>query len=89
MGGQEDRLPRPSLFITCRLAQVVQKVKHRLQQRLQTKRKGANPYGASYQRGLRLRALSDLEKYGAALYRISILALTMTEYPCHAGARWN
>ncbi|KAL9111745.1 MAG: hypothetical protein Q9227_003804 [Pyrenula ochraceoflavens] len=67
----DDRLPRPSLFLTCRLAQYVQKVRHRLQQRVQIKRKGTNPYGASYKRGLRLRAFSDLQRYAAFLYILS------------------
>jgi hypothetical protein len=52
---------RPSLFLTCRLASVVCKVRNRLHQKVSLK-KTANPFGASYHRGTRLRALSDLEK---------------------------
>lgn len=61
----EERVPffRGSLFLASRLASVVQKFKHRLQEKVQQKKKkGLNPFGISYHRDIRLRALSDLEK---------------------------
>jgi hypothetical protein len=56
-------IPRPSLFLACRLASIVQQFRHRLQERVQQRKKNVNPFGPSYHRGLRLRALSDLERY--------------------------
>lgn len=55
--------PRASLFLASRLASVVQKFRHRLQQKVQQKKRSPNPFGVSYHRGIRLRALSDLERY--------------------------
>jgi hypothetical protein len=54
---------RPSMFLTCRLASIVQKFKTRLQEKVSQRKRALNPFGASYYRGIRLRALSDLEKY--------------------------
>jgi hypothetical protein len=54
---------RPSMYLTCRLASIVQKFKTRLQEKVSQKKRVLNPFGASYYRGIRLRALSDLEKY--------------------------
>lgn len=54
--------PRASFFLASRLASVVQKFRHRLQKKVQQKKKSPNPFGVSYHRGIRLRALSDLEK---------------------------
>jgi hypothetical protein len=54
---------RPSMYLTCKLASIVQKFKTRLQERVSQKKRVLNPFGASYYRGIRLRALSDLEKY--------------------------
>lgn len=63
MEGAASTRSRPSLFLTCRLASIVQKVKCRLQEKVSQRKRIINPFGASYQRGTRLRALSDLEKY--------------------------
>jgi hypothetical protein len=59
---EQASLPSASLFLASRLACVVQKFRHRLQEKVQQKKKSTNPFGASYRRGLRLRALSDLER---------------------------
>jgi hypothetical protein len=61
--GEPAPFPRASLFIASRLASVVQKFRHRLQEKVQQKKKSPNPFGVSYHRGIRLRALSDLERY--------------------------
>lgn len=49
--------------MTCKLASIVQKFKTRLQEKVSQKKRALNPFGVSYHRGIRLRALSDLEKY--------------------------
>jgi hypothetical protein len=62
--GEPAPFPRASLFIASRLACVVQRFRHRLQEKVQQKKKKSpNPFGVSYHRGTRLRALSDLERY--------------------------
>jgi len=55
---------RPSLFLACRLASIVQKFKNRLRQKVPRRRGALTPFGVSYYRGTRLRAVSDLERYG-------------------------
>lgn len=59
---EQASFPRASFFVACRLASVVQKFKQRLQEKVQQKKKSPNPFGVSYHRGIRLRALSDLER---------------------------
>ena len=54
---------KPSLFLACRLASIVHKVKNQLQEKVAQRKRNLNPFGASYHRGTRLRAISDLEKY--------------------------
>jgi hypothetical protein len=56
-------VPRASLFIASRLACTVQKFKDRLKEKVRQKKRGPNPFGNSYLRGIRLRALSDLERF--------------------------
>jgi hypothetical protein len=51
------------MYLTCRLASIVQKFKARLQEKVSQRKRALKPFGASYYRGIRLRALSDLEKY--------------------------
>ncbi|ERF73909.1 hypothetical protein EPUS_05921 [Endocarpon pusillum Z07020] len=67
--------PRASFYLASRLASVVQKFRHRLQKKVQQKKKSPNPFGVSYYRGIRLRALSDLEKSA------SPCRLTVTKEP--------
>ena len=57
--------PTSSLYLTCRLASILQKFKTRLQEKVSQRKKANSPFGASYHRGTRLRALSDLEKYAS------------------------
>jgi hypothetical protein len=71
---------RPSMFLTCRLASIVQKFKTRLQEKVSQKKRTLNPFGASYYRGTRLRALSDLEKY--ILYSASSFVAILTSPFC-------
>ena len=63
----EEGLPprRPSLFLASRLARLVRKFTHRLQEKVNSRHHSngkINPFGTVYQRGFRLRALSDLER---------------------------
>ena len=55
---------KPSLFLASRLAGLVRKFSDRLQERVNARNSNrkVNPFGAVYQRGFRLRALSDLER---------------------------
>ena len=70
---------RPSMFLTCRLASIVQKFKTRLQEKVSQKKRTLSPFGASYYRGTRLRALSDLEKY--ILYSVSSFFCRYADQP--------
>ena len=55
---------KPSLFLASRLAGLVRKFSDRLQERVNARNSNrkVNPFGTVYQRGFRLRALSDLER---------------------------
>lgn len=55
---------RPSLFLACRLAGLVQKFKQRLQEKVNVRNgdRKINHFGPLYQRGLRKRALSELQR---------------------------
>lgn len=62
--GESGLSERPSLYLAFRLAGLVRKVRHRLQERVLVRKRSKNPFGNSQRRGLRLRATSDAEKYG-------------------------
>ncbi|KAK2764344.1 hypothetical protein FQN54_009037 [Arachnomyces sp. PD_36] len=60
--GESGVLPQPSLYLAFRLARLVHKFRHHLQERVLVRKRSKNPFGDSQRRGLRLRASSDVEK---------------------------
>lgn len=62
--GESEVSSQPSLYLAFRLARLVHKFRHRLQERVLVRKRSKHPFGGSQRRGLRLRASSDVEKYG-------------------------
>lgn len=66
----EDSVPRPSLYLACRIISLVQRFSHRLGQRVHKRTK--NPFVGAGRKSLRLRATSDIERYIALFFSLSL-----------------